>query len=496
MRWERFPLPLALILVLSAWRAGAPRETDPYWQIREGREFLAGQPLIHPDTWSWSPNSAPVIPNSPGWNVLLSTAYSLGGWIGFFLLSLIAIGGCLLAIQQVAQTLGARKIPTSIAVLVSFALIVPVLSARASALAFTLLLAALWVGNRLSRIEVFGKTQGIAAVATSGFLISLVGNWLHTSWGLLSFVLIALWGIQFVGIRPRGLLTWSISSVLVLIGLLLGPYGLKVFSIAARVRSASVGLILEWSPIWDTPQRLFWIPVTFVMLLSSGGVAFWLLRHWVSFRRADADQRLMLNLSLCGFSLTVAGLVHSRFTFAVGMFLGPLVAYWISNPRPFTDLRWVNQKRYRMALRERLSDDYLRVIAIGVTLVLAFPSAVAASNLGRPRFAEAVRYLPKDCKLFASESSAAILLRPDIKIWIDGRADYWGRERLKEFITYFNGNSLMPVPKGTDCVLFSTSPVFSTLDKRLSQSPGWKLIRSPERTRIWSSLNSEAAGGS
>ncbi len=39
--------------------------------------------------------------------------------------------------------------------------------------------------------------------------------------------------------------------------------------------------------------------------------------------------------------------------------------------------------------------------------------------------------LPTGCRLLSDPGtgSAAVLLRPDIPVWYDGRADYWGRER-------------------------------------------------------------------
>jgi hypothetical protein len=39
--------------------------------------------------------------------------------------------------------------------------------------------------------------------------------------------------------------------------------------------------------------------------------------------------------------------------------------------------------------------------------------------------------LPSGCRLLSDPGTggAAVLLRPDVPVWYDGRADYWGRER-------------------------------------------------------------------
>jgi hypothetical protein len=456
-----------LILVLALLRAGRPRETDPYWQIREGRELLAGQPLVHADSWSWAPVDATVYPNSPGWNVLLALAYDHLGWPGFLLLSTASIALALALVAVASRRLGASRGTTALALLLTFALTAPFLSARAALPAFALLLGGVLVGDRLAR----DRTR-LLYYALVGFAFAFVGNWLHTSWGMLAIALAVAWSILWLHRQRDAWLRWLLATAGLALGLLMGPYGLEVFRISRSVYGIANDLLIEWASIWIIPDRLYWIPATLLTI----GVAILALaplaRRFAGKAALNHDQRLVAVLAGLALTFAIAGQWVSRFAMIAGLFIGPVIARHLT--------RVATRTTTPSGIAERLGDRYLGIVITGVVVALALPALLFASNLGRPQLADAVAYLPERCRLFASDAGAPLLLRPDVQVWMDGRADYWGRQRLADFTAYFAVAMPDPVPPGTTCVLIARDPAFEPLATRLRSDGEWREVSVPK----------------
>ena len=119
----------------------------------------------------------------------------------------------------------------------------------------------------------------------------------------------------------------------------------------------------------------------------------------------------------------------------------------------------------------------LLVVLVPVAVYKALPHSM-------PMTQDAVAALPADCHLFSTDAdaNAVLLLRPDVKVWIDGRTDIWGRDRLVEALTRFGGNgSPSLVPEGTTCVLLpardsgdsaGTDPLVAGLEA----DPAWQVL--------------------
>jgi hypothetical protein len=91
--------------------------------------------------------------------------------------------------------------------------------------------------------------------------------------------------------------------------------------------------------------------------------------------------------------------------------------------------------------------------------------------------------------LFSDAASAGpvILTRPDVAVWIDGRADFYGRQRLIEATRIYA--AMDPVPAEADCVLLpirggmgiSALPLAHSLDSK----PEWDRLATSNGYGIW-----------
>ncbi len=87
------------------------------------------------------------------------------------------------------------------------------------------------------------------------------------------------------------------------------------------------------------------------------------------------------------------------------------------------------------------------------------------------------------------EAASIILTRPDVLIWIDGRADYWGRERLIESHGYlYSVDRPTLVPPGTTCIVLgdpASDPGLQTLTDALDADPAWQRVPGTVDANLW-----------
>ena len=121
-------------------------------------------------------------------------------------------------------------------------------------------------------------------------------------------------------------------------------------------------------------------------------------------------------------------------------------------------------------------------------MVLSPGVVLLAGQHGEPPERALVSQLPSDCNLFSRPGMAGVvvLLRPDVLVWMDGRADFFGREMLLLSGVYYGGAGTDPVPEGTTCVLLDLSKdVAPGLEERLRSSPEWRLEAAEGSYEIW-----------
>lgn len=482
MRSERYRwgLVCALLVMLAVVRAGAPSERDPYWSARAGIETLQGSPLARSDTWSWSADGT-WYPNSPAWNVVLGLGWeSLGFW-GFFWVALLAMCAFFALSIVAAQALGARAIPTFIAFAPLMLGASAALSARATVVVQAVLVAAVLFAWRWApRAARLHWTAAGAIALVAGFAFSFVGNWVHLSFMLWAAVLAGVWALVwwFAGRMPRGRLALlSTAGALGLFGgCVFSPYGIPLtFERSRAVAKACTGLIVEWTSVWGAaglgdPR---WIAVGAIGLVASLGTAWWVFLLARRRGRFDRAVGLAVPLAVVAIPVTLVGLGAIRFLVAGMLLLAPLAATALTATADVVHGRRESRGwAARPKVAEYSSGRFWSVLLSALAVVMLPMCLIFASQGARPPEAGVVGRLPHGCLLFSDAASAAvvILTRPDVQVWTDTRADFYGRERIAA--APGRSASLVEVPDGATCAIVSHTTKF------VGQTAEWAVVGS------------------
>lgn len=491
-------LVAAWFLALTLVRAGTIEERDPYWQVRAGMENLEGQPLVRPDSWSWDPVDALFVQTSPGWNDVLGLAWRSAGWAGLFVVSAASIGLYFVIATLLARRLDARPLPTLVGILVCVSLALSMVSPRATLAAQTLFMAGLLLvdvwRHRLPRL----LAVAVAAVATASAVFTWSGSWIHLSWLALAPATVVCWGVLWfttpeVG-RARAAALSVAGVVGACVGVLLGPYGADAWGYTTRVQGTTQGLIVEWLGVLTPGLALRWLPAALFGAAVAGGGLVWAVRRW---RSGSADHRIGLVVALCSVALpaAVASLSAIRFVGIALLAVAPVAgaaatALWDrvrtraaeSPPRGiFRSDRvrfWSEGTRWHNVLTM-----VLIVLSPGA-LLLAFPLSRPLPELA------VVDQLPAGCRLFSDPSSAGpvLLLRPDVRVWIDTRFDYWGPARTAAAIRALSATDLDRMPfTGASCVMLTSGQLLEvgTLAAALDDSSEWQPLTQQGPARVW-----------
>lgn len=487
-----------LLVSLAAVRSGWLQEADPYWQARAGVENLAGAPLSRPDSWSWAPVPGLFYQTTPGWNSVLGLGWLAGGFWGLFVVGFLAIGAYLAVVALVSRALGARPLPASLGLLPVFALAMAMLSPRGTMVAQALLLAGVGCGWWLTaRLGLGSPLVGLAIVAAAGFGLSLLGNWVHASWTLFAPALALGWALLWL----LGGIGWARTTVLAggaLLGaaggIALGPYGFSAFNRLDAVRQACEGLIAEWTSMLVPGLALRWVPAALLGVLIAVA-ALWLAFVWRARLTSDPALRLVAVLALLGGPLAAGGVIAVRLIGVGLLLLAPVAAYEATLLADWIRSRIARRSSPASArLEDWTSGRFWRIVLASVLIVLSPGTVLLAARHAEPADLAAVLALPSGCRLYALDGvagsgSVAALVRPDVKVWSDGRADYYGRERVSEALRRITDPDLSdPVPTGATCVLvadnydwLSFAPIVAALDADSS----WRRLGRWGRTNVW-----------
>jgi hypothetical protein len=215
------------------------------------------------------------------------------------------------------------------------------------------------------------------------------------------------------------------------------------------VRSASIGLINEWDHVgFHTPAQI----IGLITVLAGCGLAWQALRA----RRFSSAAALIM------FAVATASAI--RFTAFELLTATPEIALLLA------------RLRVRALILRR-----------GLVAVIAIFSAMTISHLGSfGRLDEAsgsprlVDELPARCVLANDYAlgGAVLLLRPDVKVSVDGRNDMYGRERVRSAIHLLQdrpGTQARLDSAGVNCVLALTP---YELVQRLRSDPAWAVVDS------------------
>ncbi len=493
-------------LIVSAWlgslalvRAGSVEERDPYWQVRAGRENLAGMPLSRPDTWGWAPVETPFTQTSPAWNDLLAIGWGTGRFVGVFVVALLSIGLYLLTAALLARRLGARPVPVLVGTLLCVLPALAMLSPRATVLAQTLfLLGVLWADRWRAREQRPSAALDASVVLAVSLLLVAAGSWVHLSWLLLAPATVACWAVLWlcgpaVSLRRAALLT-AASTLGAAVGLALGPYGADAWALTRQVQDASAGLVVEWLGVLTPGLVVRWLPAALIALVLAVGAAVWAARRWGQ-RYSDHRVGLVAALVVLALPAALGSFSALRFVGVALLALAPVAALAVTTGSDRLRARAAQDPPQGAFRRRRVrfwaEGAHWRPVLVAVVVLLLPGTLLLAAPLSRPLPELAVvDGLPRDCRLLSDPSSAGpvLLLRPDVTVWIDGRFDYWGRDRLLEAGRALSSTDLESPPiSGATCILLSESDPFADgrLAIALDDSPAWSPIPGSDLVRGW-----------
>lgn len=447
---------------------------------REGQDVLAGSPLIHPDRWSWAPQPWDFIPTSPAWELMSGLFWGIGGTWGLFALTALTVAASLGALAWMSRSLGASPTATVVAVLTTATLAAGIVTARAGLPAFLLLLVEFVVcWNLRAQIREVRFAKALIGLLSATFAWSFVGVWLHGSWSLYSVMAAAGLAFLFVnrefgpGRRRAGLA--GAAALGSLLGACAGPLGPGVWANTLRVSRECSGLVKEWTSPWKIDG--VWVCILCIGVVIAISLVASAFRH----RRTDSvfrPESLFLMASVGGIA---AGATAIRF-----LLLGLIAATPLIAQRLTIGSIADSTQKLRDRLGERAHEPYWRnVVALLAAAALPLCAIQAAATPRGPD--AAISALPQGCNLFADDwvTKPVELWRPDVRVWIDGRQDYWGRQRLLLSNRYLAAEVQgRLVPNGTTCVLLETG-ANKRLAQRLDDSSTWHRTARTDAFTVW-----------
>lgn len=438
-------------------------------------------------------------PNSPLWNVFLALAYRVASLWGFFLLSAATIVLLLMFVVVLGRRLGSRPLPGLLGLLVVLAAAFPMLNARATLAVQVLLLLAVYLPLRLGAGARVRSSNALPVVLLAvAFGLSVLGNWVHLSFLVLAPALAVVWAVVWLltpGLRPvRRAVLIAAGGVGWIAGLILSPYGLVTGLDRTRaVQEACQGLIVEWSSPFDANMPRVFLFMSAIAVLVAAGTGWWLSRRW----RAGRPTPGLAALALIGVPAALAGLFAARFIGVALLTLAPVAA--AATTKLVDRLRarppaW-SPSVMRTRLREYSTGRFWRVVLTATLVVLSPGVVLLAAQHSEPSERAILTGLPPGCHLFSTPDlgGSAVLLRPDALVWIDGRADFFGRDMLLLGYDFYSGSAHDVVPSGATCVLVDTAKDLTVgLRERLGATSQWRLNAEDGTFELW--LPTESAG--
>ncbi len=261
MTLPRLWATLAILLpVLGALLANLS-SVDLAYHLRAGTEILAGAGIPARDTFTFTAAGEPWVDQQWGAQVILATAYRLGGWTGLVILR-AALVGLLFGLVFVACRLrGADLRRAAWLTLAAFVVSAVALALRPQLFGMVLL--------ALTLVIVAGRRRWPRAVWLVAPIVAVWAN-IHGSFFLGPVVLGLAWLEDLFDRRPA---TWQTlaAAVVAALAALLNPFGPVVWGYALGLSTNSfvTARITEWQPtsLRTVPGMLFFGSALAVVVL-------------------------------------------------------------------------------------------------------------------------------------------------------------------------------------------------------------------------------------
>lgn len=425
---------------------------DVFWHVLIGQQVLDGVPIAELGSdFSSSLERPEWRTGAWGSEVLLAALYELGQWP--LLLNVIRMGS-VLAVSAVLVWGVLWRYPSRASVLpylLAMAALAASIQERPQSLSFIgIAVAGIWWFDSVVHAHVpRWWVAGFASVIWANF---------HGLWVILPTVLIlALLGrLLDHGRRDPHLRALVVVVIASTLGGLITPIGLKALLLPFRIQ-ASGGHIIEWqaTQLLNGPGYILLVAWSLTLFLLGGSMR----RSWLVYALA----------------VGIFGLAAVRNITPAVLLLAPLLAGLIA-PRLGSRAESVVPPIERRRLR---------VAALGISVVglAAIVTTMTVRDQGPPdslpiQALETLRQSPDSVRLLNEYnwSGVALFYGPDgLRVGIDGRADYYGREYIREYGDGLDGDDL-------DSLLADIQPTHALLQPdtaavTILRLQGWRTLR-------------------
>ncbi len=450
------------------------RDGDTYWHIAAGQWILEHGAVPAHDPYSFTMRGAPWTAHEWLSEVLLALAHDYAGWGGVVALTALAFAGAIALLMRYCLV---HLPPVHVLMFAALAILLCLSHLHARPHVLVMPLMVVWVAHLARASE--------ANRAPSYWLLPLMVLWanLHGSFtfGLVLTAIFALEGVLAAWKNQTlrsAILSWGGFLLLAIAAALLTPHGVEGVLFTSKIFGGSYMLatIAEWQPTsfqYFQPLGL-WLMAGLAVVLHQGIRLPWL--------------RIVLVLMLLYMALR-----HARNAELVGLLAplvlaAPLSAYWQRKPARGKLLAAVN------AFFDGLARPASRRALAASAAVLSLSTyALLASNPPQPKphitpaaALAAARQAGLDGPVLNAYVWGGYLIYKGIPVYIDGRADMYGDEFLKEYLealaikTATGLETLLDRHRIQWTLLGADTPAVSMLD----HLPGWQRLHADDHAVV------------
>lgn len=418
-----------------AYGKGLLGDPDTYWHVAAGRWILDHGAVPFQDPFSHSMRGAPWTAHEWLSEVILALAHQAGGWAGVVAVAALAFASTLAILTRFLLK---NLDPVHVLMFVAFAAMMaaPHLHARPHVLAMPLMV--IWTAH-LARAGDRGTTPSLWLLPVMALWANLHGGFTLGLALSLAFALEGVLSARKINQTAKAVKSWGLFVGLSFISALLTPHGIKGLLFTLQILGGSYALdhIGEWqSPNFHSVQPLE------IWLLFGLAVAF------------HQGLRLPLMRLVLLLGLLHLALKHGRNIELIGLltplFLAePLARQWRERAAAGRQLAKVDL--FFQALARPASQRTAVVTMAGlalITLLVVQLDTLRPEETATPSAAvEAARNAHLTGPVLNEYGLGGYLIYAGIPPFIDGRADMYGDDFLKEYMEAVSLKSPDGLPK-------------------------------------------------
>lgn len=432
-----WPLIVGCLTYLGflAYGKGLLGDPDTYWHVAAGRWILDHGAIPFQDPFSHTMRGAPWTAHEWLSEVILALAHQAGGWAGVVAVTALAFASTLAILTRFLLK---NFEPVHVLMFVAFAAMMaaPHLHARPHVLAMPLMV--IWTAH-LVRASDHGTTPSLWLLPVMALWANLHGGFTLGLALSLAFALEGVLSARKINQTAKAARSWGIFVGFSFISALFTPHGIKGLLFTLQILGGSYALdhIGEWqSPSFHNVQPLeIWLFAGLSVALHQG------LRFPII--------RLVLLLGLLHLALK-----HVRNIELIGLltplFLAvPLARQWRERSTAGRQLAKVDLFFQSLAKRARRRTAAVTMAGLALITLLAVQlDTLRPGETATPSAAvQAVRKAHLTGPVLNEYGFGGYLIYAGIPPFIDGRADMYGDDFLKEYMEAVSLKSSDGLPK-------------------------------------------------